>query len=78
MARKKRSPDVEIEAEDMEELEALLEVVKREMPELEAVYESAEKDEKELEEMLEEVDLKEYFEQGQVWITVIPSKGGEK
>lgn len=76
MARKKKSPELEVEFEDPSEVEAALDILASEEPELKEIVEEAEEEAEEYTGFEEE--YYDFLEEGDWWWTVIPSKPGEE
>lgn len=76
LARKKKSPEVEVEFEDSSEVEAAMDILAREEPELKEIIEEAEEEAGKLTGFEEE--YYELLDKGELWWTVIPSKPEER
>ena len=71
---RRKSPIIEVEPESEEEIERLKELLVEEVKTLEPVLSETEEVAEEIDRKLERLALKEAFESGAVWFTVIPEK----
>ena len=79
MAKEKKvSPTVDIEVEEEEERETLIKWIEEEHPWIAEVEDEARRTEEEFRRFLEEHDLTRYWEEGDIWFTVIPGKRREE
>jgi len=74
LAKRKKSPELEVEFEDPAEVEAALDILAREEPELREIVREAEEEAGKLTGFEEE--YYELLDKGELWWTVIPSKEG--
>ena len=75
MAKKRVSPDTEIEVESDEEREILEKWIVEEQPEMKEVVEEGDRYSRELESLIDMYGLRDKWEDGDIWFTIIPGKG---
>lgn len=75
MAKKKVSPDTEIEVESDEERKILEKWIVEEQPEMKEVVEEGDRYSRELESLIDMYGLRDKWEDGDIWFTIIPGKG---